>query len=122
MGADGSIYVGMVDRSDPKGPTFELSQFSAQLERVGSLVLPGYDLKPSGVIDDDGTLYLVGRRTEQARVTGVLVAVSTSSPGLAATAAAAARFDKRQSGWLSQFGAPASLDGAGTHAGFATRH
>jgi len=121
IGAEGSIYIGMVDRSDPKGPTFELSQFSAQLERVASLVLPGYDLKASGIIDDDQTLYLVGRRTEQARVTGVLVAVSTSSPGLAETVAAAARFDKRQSGWISQSDAPVPVDAAGTKTGFATR-
>lgn len=106
IGADGTIYVGVRDETtDPVHPAFELIAHDGDLHPLWRKTFPDQRFKSAPVIDDAGVLYMVGEKLtfdangQWQQTYGQLVAVQTSSPGLARTANAARRYDSRQSGW-----------------------
>lgn len=99
LGADGTAYFvsGTLSSSPPK---FELIAIDTTKSFIRAWTLDlgdgSVDLR-SGALADDGVLYLV----MSAPVTdaGILVAIQTTSPGLASTSWPALRYDARSSGW-----------------------
>lgn len=96
IGADGTIYSVQCDSNDQQAPAVLVAS-SASLERLWDLNLGGPCLYGPAVMSDDGVMYLAREKVHG----GVeLLAIQTTSPGLAPTAWPTWRRDNRGSAWL----------------------
>ena len=110
-GADGTIYT-VYSRYAPSG-TSQLIAYAPDLTELWRLDIGGpngHDPGGNGVLDTDGVLYLA-----QADERGVtqLLAIQTSSPGLADSSWPSLRHDNRGTSWLVPW-APSGNDQPGT--------
>jgi hypothetical protein len=99
LGADGRVFVFTHDPVTSGAPaTAELLVLDRQFKPAGRRTFPDRRFVRGATIAPDGTLYALIRSESQDQ-TNELVAIATSSPGLAATPWPGGRGDSRNTGW-----------------------
>jgi len=106
-GADGTIYTVNCADSSPKAN--QLIAYSSDLQELWRLNLGVSNNCPVGnaVLDDDGILYLMRGLTTSDGVE--ILAIQTSSPGLAESSWPSLRHDNRGTMWLAPLPPPSDL-------------
>ena len=101
LGADGALIAEPLRDADAGGNAFAVVGFDPEMKEIWrfkfeGLVPPAKGTASPLVLASDGVLYLIGQRPNG---TAELIAIQTSSPGLAATAWPVIRVDNMGSGW-----------------------